>query len=338
MSTFESRVLQRTKKLRHLSQDSEQFDDHVDYLLKSLPFIQKYEEQRTKIDASQSDAPVPHPGECQTPQTATTVAGTIDNFVDVATYHETGRVYDEYLAMVEGDTEAIGRICVPRDRLINRYHPGLVESTKRKSTPKVNSFSVSSGMEDSCEHCGGRYVFDVSQSMCICTACGICSQYMEGSTRNLSYSEQVERGNKKTFTYKRISHFCETLASVQGKQKTTIPDEVRLGYPKFYEANNYILNIIQGKQRVVIPQELEDKLIHMFIKIQRPFETVCDKGRRNFLRYHFIIYKMLELLGDEGEPYLHLFPLLKSTNKLAQHDAVWKRICEEVGFKFKPTI
>ena len=369
MSTFESRVLQRTKKLRHLSQDSEQFDDHVDYLLKSLPFIQKYEEQRTKSDASQSDAPVPHPSECQTPQTpktTTAATGTIDNFVDVATFHETGRVYDEYLAMVEGDTEAIGRICVPRDRLINSYHPGLVESTKRKSTPKVNSFSVSSGMEDSCEHCGGRYVFDVSQSMCICTACGICSQYMEGSTRNLSYSEQVERGNKKTFTYKRISHFCETLASVQGKQKTTIPDEVlgavcseikkhrmhledvtpkhvreflkRLGYPKFYEANNYILNIIQGKQRVVIPQELEDKLIHMFIKIQRPFETVCDKGRRNFLRYHFIIYKMLELLGDEGEPYLHLFPLLKSTNKLAQHDAVWKRICEEVGFKFKPTI
>jgi len=365
MSTFESRILQKTKNLRD-SKTSKEFEDQVDYLLKSIPFIKKYEEQRTKDESVGVQPMDSDPQEDQTTSTPKGSATTMDNFVDVSTYHETGRVYDEYLAMVEGDEDAIGRICVPRDRLINSYHPALVESNnKRKSTPKINSFSTSSGIEDSCEKCGGRCVFDTAQSMCICTECGVCSQYIEGSVRNLSYTEQVERGNKKTFTYKRISHFCETLASVQGKQKTTIPDEViaavcheikkhrmqiddvtpkhvrdflkRLGYPKFYEANNYILNIIQGKQRVVIPQELEDKLIHMFIRIQKPFEDACDNGRKNFLRYHFIIYKLLQLLGEEGEPYLHLFPLLKSTLKLAQHDTVWKRICEAVGFEFIPT-
>ena len=217
-----------------------------------------------------------------------------------------------------------------------------------------------------CDRSQGRCVFDTAQSMRVCTECGTCDHCIEGSFRNLSYAEQVERGNKKAFTYKRISHFCETLASVQGKQKTSIPDEVisgvcaeikkhrmkiedvtpkhirdflkRLGYPKYYEANNYILNIIQGTQRVSIPSQLEDKLIQMFIKIQKPFDRVSEKGRKNFLRYHFIIYKMLELLGDEGKPYLDLFPLLKSTSKLAQHDTVWKKICEEVGFEFIPTI
>jgi hypothetical protein len=292
-------------------------------------------------------------------------SSTVDNFVDVATYHGTGRVFDEYLASVEGDADAVQRLYTPRDKLMSACHPGLVDNHKRKSTPKINTYNLSSGMEDSCQHCNGRIVFDTGHSTAICTECGVCEQYMEGSVRNLSYSEQVERGNKKTFTYKRISHFCETLASVQGKQKTTIPDEViaavcaeikkhrmkledvtpghvreflkRLGFPKFYEANNYILNIIQGEQRVTIPQELEDKLISMFIKIQGPFQAVADKGRKNFLRYHFIIYKFLQLLGEEGEPYLHLFPLLKSTTKLAQHDTVWKRICEEVGFEFIPT-
>jgi len=361
MSTFESRVLQKTKKLRRLPTDSKQFDEGVEYILQSLPYIKQYEEQRTKVGEEQvlgQEAGQSNPSRSST--------ATVDNFVDISTYHGTGKVFDEYLATVEGDEDAMGRLSMPRDKLMGACHPGLVENNKRKSTPKLNAVNVASGLEDSCEHCGGRFIFDMTQSMAICTACGVCEQYMEGSTRNLSYSEQVERGNKKTFTYKRISHFCETLASVQGKQKTTIPDEViaavcseikkhrmnledvtpkhvreflkRLGFPKFYDANNYILNIIQGKQRITIPQELEDKLIQMFIRIQTPFTAVADKERRNFLRYHYIIYKMLQLLGEEGEPYLHLFPLLKSTTKLAQHDAVWKRICEEVGFEFISTI
>jgi hypothetical protein len=362
MSNLENRIIQKTKRLRTVNTSSPQYDQHIDYLLRAIPYIKHCQEEKEEdpLNPSSSTAGV-------SPKQAT-----IDSFVDV-TPQQSKQLYDEYLATVEGNKDALSRVAARLsygdDALLPTQHPNLRDTHKRKLSRKQLAHAISANLhaeDDICDACGERCVFNTTESMCVCTGCGKCYQYIEGSTRNLSYTEELELGNKKAFTYKRISHFCETLASVQGNQRTHIPDDViegvcaeikkhrlsidqvtpkhirdflkRLGYPKYYEANNYILNTIRGGQRVVIPKDIEERLIRMFIQIQKPFDDVSEKGRKNFLRYHFIIYKFLQLMGEEGEPYLHLFPLLKSTSKLAQHDAVWKRICESVGFEFIPTI
>jgi hypothetical protein len=374
MSGLENRIIQKTKRLRTTSTSSPQYEQHIDYLLRAIPYIKHCQEQQNDDDDDEEESR----GEdmSTSPPTNSTAAGaspkhTIESFVDVAPQHSK-HLYDEYLATVEGNKDALSRVAARMsygdDVLLPTQHPNLRDAHTRKLSRKqlVHAIRAKYVDDDICDACGERCVLNTTESMCVCTGCGACYHYIEGSTRNLSYTEELELGNKKAFTYKRISHFCETLASVQGNQRTNIPDSViegvcaeikkhrlsldqvtpkhirdflkRLGHPKYYEANNYILNTIRGGQQVVIPKDIEERLIRMFIQIQKPFDDVSEKGRKNFLRYHFIIYKFLQLMGDEGEPYLHLFPLLKSTSKLAQHDAVWKRICECVGFEFIPTI
>ena len=44
--------------------------------------------------------------------------------------------------------------------------------------------------------------------------------------------------------------------------------------------------------------ELEEKLKLMFREIQAPFTKHCPKERKNFLSYAYVLYKFLEILGE----------------------------------------
>ena len=56
----------------------------------------------------------------------------------------------------------------------------------------------------------------------------------------------------------------------------------------------------------------------MFQQIQIPFSNNCPPNRKNFLSYAYVLHKFCELL--EYDYLLHIFPLLKSREKLLQQD------------------
>ena len=352
-STFEHRIQTKTKRLRTASENSKRYAESVEYLLDALPYMQAYEHERTKKFAE----------DCETPTGSTLPDGSIGDFVDVGPQRDTKRVFDQYLAYVEKDEEAMVRVSLNIDNETRRNN--LQESYVRRVVPTARDLYLSSGSHDHCDACSGRLVVDERMAQRVCTECGLCSPLIEDSARLLTHTEQLERGGRKAFSYKRTSHFIETLASVQGRQRAFIPDDVlelvngeiskfrmrredvttahirgflkRLGLSKYYDNAPLIRNIINGTTSDTIPSGIERELINRFIQIQRPFAEVIERGRKNMLRYAFISYKLLQLI-PQGDQYLHLFPLLKSKVKLSQHDEVWKRICESLGWPFIPTV
>lgn len=319
---FESRVIQKTSRLRNSAQKGRDPDpEDVEYLLDTIPYIREYNDASTT----------------QVQESSPTSKTTVESFLDVTKRH-TSNVYDRYLAQVEGDTEAMTRLAT-----------------------KYNDDD-----EHTCTTCKTPLTYSPTDATAICTSCGVTDVYFENGTRGLNYQEQVDYASKRAFTYKRISHFIECLNASQAKQNTSIPQDVmdavqsemkkhriqadkltsdhvrkflkRRGYAKYYEHVNFIVSSINHSVITTIPKHVEETLIKMFVATQTPFEMVTDSDRVNFLRYNYIIYKMLEIIGETD--YLHMFPLLKSRHKLIQHDQVWKKICEHpsIQWPFIPTI
>ena len=165
------------------------------------------------------------------------------------------------------------------------------------------------------------------------------------------------------YAYKRINHFREILAQFQAKETTLIPDEIieniklqikkerlniktmsnknikdvlkNLHYNKYYEHIPFIKDKL-GVKPPVMSQELEEILCNLFIDIQAPYAKYCPDDRVNFLNYYYTIYKLCELLNQHQ--FLSYFPMLKDREKRIEQDEIWKNICEELEWKFIPTI
>ena len=110
----------------------------------------------------------------------------------------------------------------------------------------------------------------------------------------------------------------------------------KLKLNKYYEHIPHIINQLNGQPPPYMSRQTEEVLRIMFQKIQGPFLEFCPKKRKNFLSYSYVLHKFVELLGmDELKP---LFPLLKSREKLASQDMIWRKICEKVGWHFYKSI
>lgn len=217
------------------------------------------------------------------------------------------------------------------------------------------------GNANVCPRCGGRFGVDRREARRVCVGCGFTEMDEDAWIQNVSYNDEISLGRTSSYAYKKINHFAEWLASVQAKEKTTIPDEVldalraeykkirvskasditpaktkeflkKLKMTKYYEHVHYITELLSGIPPVSIPPPLEDKLKAMFHEIQRPWEKTKPANRSNFFSYSYVLHKFCELLGEDE--YLPLFPLLKSSQKLYQQDQMWKAVCAELGWEF----
>ena len=113
----------------------------------------------------------------------------------------------------------------------------------------------------------------------------------------------------------------------------------KLKYNKYYEHIPTIINKFCGLRAPKITAELEQQLKIMFDEIQGPFEKyskIICKDRKNFLNYNYVFYKMCELLNKDE--FLCYFPLLKSREKLYEHDLIWKGICQDLRWEYIPSI
>ena len=216
---------------------------------------------------------------------------------------------------------------------------------------------------DACPHCGKRERTVMLQDGYV--FCKVCHtvEYILVDHDKPSYKDPPKE--IAYFAYKRINHLNEWLNQVQGKETTDIPDDVfdsilveikkqklvnmaeltrkkvkdilkKLRINKYYEHIPHIINRLNGMPSPHMTSELEDRLRHMFCLIQVPFLKFSPSSRKNFLSYSYCLHKMMQLL--EKDQYLDSFPLLKSREKLHQQDQIWRKICEDIGWDFIPSL
>jgi len=224
------------------------------------------------------------------------------------------------------------------------------------------SFSPSDGKYvDNCRSCDGRMVLDEARSTVSCVDCGVCEfAYFPA----LSFRDEQDLRKPNSYSYKRVNHYNEYLASFQGKENVKLPhdalDSVRREIKKqrleaatltaqkirevlkklrlnsLYEHAPYILSQVTGMRPPKLSPELENKFRAMFVAIQEPFDKHAPKERSNFLSYGYTIYKFAELCEEDW--LLPHITLLKSDDKLRKQDAIWRSICKELRWQFIPTV
>ena len=187
----------------------------------------------------------------------------------------------------------------------------------------------------------------------ICYECGAFYDIQEYQVYDLyNYTPTTKR------RYNRLDHFKEVLNQLQGKEGRVIPPDViqtikneinnipvgrcmtikqalrKLKLTKYVENTNYLEYIINRKQLLFIPKLLEDKLIRYFKQIDRTFDSLYTN--QSFMSYSYVIYKLLQTMG-EHELMSHI-QLLKTKTRILQHDRVWQKICEELGWHYVSTL
>ena len=217
---------------------------------------------------------------------------------------------------------------------------------------------------DICEVChNGELISQDEEGILICNnnQCGKYVLYIIDSSKPTN----KEPPNEVSYTaYIRLNHFKEILSQFQAKETTQIPEEVldairnrikkerikdmkhinydkmreilrKLGLNKYFEHIQYI-NSIFGIKPPIMNEELHDTLCVLFIEIQKPWAMHCPPERTNFFNYTYTLYQLCVLL-DQTQ-YLPYIPLLKDRIKQLEQDMIWKKVCDELGWEFIPSI
>lgn len=238
-----------------------------------------------------------------------------------------------------------------REILLEKYLEIVDPNYKKKDISEIDDTI------GECDLCGDEMKFSSNEAIFNCPTCGNQEFILMDSDRP-SYKDPPRENSY--YAYKRINHFNELLAQFQAKESTDIPPEIfhailvelkkeritdisNLKIKKIREIlrklkiNKYehiptIIYRLNGNNAPIMNRETEERLRHMFKEIQPSFQKYCPKHRRNFLSYHYVLYKFCELL--EMDQFLHCFPLLKNRDKLYQQDNVWKQICHDQKWEF----
>ena len=226
----------------------------------------------------------------------------------------------------------------------------------------IDSFEENKDIYEICNDCNIEKIYYEIDGILVCEKCGVQKTVIIDIDRP-SFKEPPKEISY--FAYKRINHFNEWLAQLQAKESTDIPKEIynliklelkkeiyidmttlkiskirgilkKLGLNKYYEHVPHIINRLNGITPPILDYEVEMKLRMMFKEIQTPWIKHCPTTRSNFLSYSYVLYKCLQLL--EMDQFLKSFNLLKSREKLAEQDQLWKLICKDVKWQFIKTI
>ena len=209
-----------------------------------------------------------------------------------------------------------------------------------------------------CERCNIAREELSAEGVLVCPSCG-SEEYMMVVSDFPSFRDPPKERNN--YAYKKINHLNEILNQFQAKESTIIPEDVmnevvceirkrriqniadltekdmreilkKLNRSKYYEHSAHILSRLNGNPPPTITPEIEEKIRAMFQEIQAPFLLYCPDDRTNFLSYSYILYKFFELL--ELDDYKAYFSLLKSRDRLIEHDIIWKKICDYLKWEF----
>ena len=186
--------------------------------------------------------------------------------------------------------------------------------------------------------------------------------------------KDIDRLNmSQKYKYKKKVHFRDTINQYQGKQKNKLSDDkvykdleehfLKMGLiningktwyerhskitkdivymvlgetnnNKRYEDINYIHNYFTG---IPCPDisKLEYTLLQEFDMIVDVYESL-NVDRKNFLNSKYVLYQLLRINGikvDDKD-----FDLLKTRERLLEHDLIWQDICNKLEYPYKPLV
>lgn len=207
--------------------------------------------------------------------------------------------------------------------------------------------------------CGSQFLESVDDALLVCNnpQCRTIKDFLDASTASLAYGDEIEWSSS---SYKRMNHLSEWLNHFQARETTRVPDafvdQVTANLPKnadraatfmdvnltlraigirnYYDHAMQIYSRITGHDPVRLDPQVEERVRLMFLRIQDPFIKHRPADRKNFLSYPYVIFKILQLLGNvQVLPYL---TLLKGKQVLRKQEEIWIKICEDVGWDFIP--
>lgn len=336
----------KIKELQEKIENLEQNNNETDYFIKTGKILYDYynniEDIAKEVIESKTPQAAPPPQQSQlfsflgiNLEKEGKVALTINDFVESGDNFDRASTLDNYLSIID-----------------KSY--GL----KSKVSKKI----------DFCKKCKTNYnkdyemIINHNEGFMSCIKCGNL-EYVIIESDKPNYKDPPPEATY--FAYKRTNHLNEILNQIQAKESTDIPDEIlnmvkeeikkerivdltkltnikvryflrKLNLNKFYEHIAHIINKLNGLPPPIITKTVEDKLRYCFREIQGPWMEIAKKPKKNFLNYHYVLYKCVELLGHDE--YKALFPLLKSREKILSHDVTWNRICNALSWQYIPTI
>ncbi len=187
--------------------------------------------------------------------------------------------------------------------------------------------------------CGKEMVLIPAESFIVCKLCG-------NSRWELTIINDRDCNYPTKTYYKRMTHFKNTIKCLEGIDRNTIPTEVidiikNIGFESLEELKLLMINnnltiyiksifkiyrIIKGTYLISFNNLVRTKLIGMFSLVSNNYSSTKNKNNKNLLKYHFIIKKLLELIGcEEPIKYLNIY---KTDKKIDKCNRVWKEICD----------
>ena len=261
------------------------------------------------------------------------------------------------------NNDKVKKIELKNNNVLQYFSKKTTDSKEIKKKFNNKDFNKdNNNIKNVCYDCNVEKILYQTDGIIVCPNCGVQEKILI-SINKPSYKQPPREMSY--FAYKRINHFNEWLAQFQAKETTDIPQDVydriieeikkesylsidtvsisklrsilkKLKLNKYYEHVPHIINRLTGTPAPIITREIEIKLRSMFKEIQNPWMKYCPNHRSNFLSYSYVLYKCLQLL--EMDEYLEYFTLLKSREKLAEQDKIWKCICNDLRWEYIKTI
>lgn len=240
------------------------------------------------------------------------------------------------------------------NKFVNKYEP----ENSRVMDKTINKWN--------CQDCDVLLLYDDISGEMVCPDCGKVFE----STRfneDYNYHDLVNFGVEMNVKvpYKRTSHFQECLdqfhANVYNEVEPHIVELVKehikrdrkpistlnhayiqkifkqLGHSQYYKFSYVILKQLGAPLPPPISTEIQAQIMRMFAKIQAPFDIYRHQfGRKSFIGYKYVLYKLCELLGLKEQ--LEFIQLPKHRQNTQQLDAMWKLICKHLNWKYINTV
>ena len=214
-----------------------------------------------------------------------------------------------------------------------------------------------------CTACSNRDQYEIKDDMAICVKCGASQRALSS---NISYKDTKRVNLSTRYTYDRRTHFRDCINNFQAKQNTTIHQKVyddlnheidkhRLDRSKLTKDHIYIflketghsnhyddITLIYCRITGAKPPDishLESDLMRMFdtiVPIYNQVKPLFSESRKNFLNSQYILYQFLRQLKYPCSR--EDFSILKSRDKLLEHDEIYQEICKRVEWTFLPTV
>lgn len=208
----------------------------------------------------------------------------------------------------------------------------------------------------SCANCSGHTFAIDDDDTVYCVKCNTCTNMLESSP---AFKDKDRINMSKRFRYSCERHFLDAFDKVQGKQNTYIAPAIIDRIKEFMVQNENINKDTLEIEHIMLVLQMHgynDKyedvyLIHSMVTGKRPRDISKYKDavlrdykkqqeisgdikitcvRKNSLNVYYVLCRLLQKNGYKCK--LSEFYCLKTDETKDEHDDVWKRRCEKLGW------